>query len=150
MLLTFGKHQGRSVDEVVLKDPDYLLWMVRLPDPSDSMERVCDEARRLVGVFNSKPFLKTCAACQASATRISVYPGNVTPMYWCDHCNPYCCGAAPGRLLLLATYQDAVSHILVRTFYTKTEIKQILRRMSRAKGLPDRLGKRQAQEFFVM
>lgn len=152
MLLTFGKYEGRTVDELVLKDPGNLLWMLAQPDPAPSMARACEEARRLVAVFNSKPFLRDCTHrnCHERATVISVYQGNPRPlMFWCEQCDPHSHGAAHGRLYVVHTYQDAVRLSRLCGLFSMADMKYVIRHMAIAKGLADRVGKRQAQAFFA-
>src|SRR5690348_4053546 len=113
MLVTFGKHQGRTVEELVLKEPDYVVWMLMQPNPAGAMARTCHEARRLIGVFDDKPFLGPCSGrdCPRPATRCSVYGQNIQPVCWCDDCDPYSMGASQGRLQIITGYGDAVRHV---------------------------------------
>ena len=47
MLVTFGKHAGKSVGMLVLKYPDYIGRVVEEPDPGPALKRVKAEALRL-------------------------------------------------------------------------------------------------------
>lgn len=58
----FGKHSDKSIEVLLLKDPDYVFWMLDLEDSAGSMARACAEASRLIAIFDEKPMLGTCAA----------------------------------------------------------------------------------------
>lgn len=150
MLLTFGKHQGSTVAEIVLKESDYLIWMLGQQNPTGPMAQACAEARRLIAIFDDKPFLHQCMGhdCDAQATRITVYGQNIQPVYWCDACDPYSMGAASGKIQAIKRYCDAVQHVSFWCQGRKSDLKELIRSMARAKGLPARVGVQQAEAFF--
>lgn len=149
MILTVGKHRGKSVEEVVLKDPSYIAWMLSQADPSEALAQACDEARQLIGTFNGKPFVKKCSGdgCDEMATRCTVYGPNVNPWYWCDKCDPYAAGATRGNLSEIRTYWDAIQHVNFHGDGRKSSLEVLIRNLARAKGLPDRVGASQASAF---
>lgn len=60
MKLDFGRHRGRSVASLVATEPDYLVWMLRLDDPSPRMTELRDEAHRLIRLANEAPWAERC------------------------------------------------------------------------------------------
>jgi hypothetical protein len=51
--------------------------------------------------------------CNNLATRASVYKDNVNPMWWCAESDPYQQGALPGRIQIIETYIDALTHVKI-------------------------------------
>jgi len=153
MKITFGKYIGKAMEMLVLKVPEYVAWMLEQhAAPSSQMAKAQDEAKRLIIKFDDKPFMKKCSGknCNETATRCTVYDANVlNPYWWCENCNPYQSGAAPGKLQVLTTYCQAISH--VENYYgnRKSDYQSIIRSMAEAKGLPRRVGDAQSTKFFL-
>ena len=70
------------------------------------------------------------------------------PHWWCDTCDPYETGALSGKLYLLDSYINALGHVEIFCSGRKSDYKKIIKLMSQAKGLPNRVGETQAQNFF--
>ncbi len=151
MIIEFGKHAGKSVETLVLKDADYTTWVLSQDSPVGQLDTVQQEVQRLIAVFDAKPYQKTCSGhgCSRPATRCTVYGPNVyLRMWWCDDCDPYQAGASRGKLFAIRTYGEAIQHCL--HFCTqRSAIKDLIKSLAQAKGLPERVGERQAAEFFV-
>src|SRR4051812_5070141 len=109
MELSFGRHQGRTVEELVLKEPGYLMWMLTQPSPTGEFARAVHEARRLIAVFDAKPFVRACYGtdCKSLATRFSAYRQSTELFFWCGECDPCELGAWPTKITILKTYLDA-------------------------------------------
>ena len=150
-MLPFGKYQGRSIEELVLKEPHYIVWMLSRPNSTGPIAEACDEVRRLTGIFDSKPFMPRCIQqnCQNGSTRVSVYGQNILLVPWCDGCDPYSTGAAPGKLQMLRGYWDAVAHVRMCCNDRKSDLKDLILRLARAKNLPRTVGVTQAKAFFA-
>lgn len=151
MSITFGKYRGRSVAEVVLKDPSYIVWMLREGDPGETLAKVCEEARHLIAIFNGKPIAKKCGGdgCNDTATHLTVYGGNVNTRFWCDNCDPYSAGASPGKLSVVRTYGDAIQHVDWSCGGRKAFYEVLIRTLAQAKGLPERATAKRIGEFFA-
>ena len=150
MIVSFGKHQGRSVEELVLREADYLVFgMWRESDSEWDILQVCKRASQLIAAFDGKPFVKPCSNpdCRRRVTRFTVYGPNIQPFFWCDHCNPYSMGASRGKIQELRTYADAVLHVQLWCPGRRT-MKPFIRSLATAKGLPTRAGAKQAIAFF--
>ena len=151
MDLTFGKHSGKSVEMLLLKEPQYLGWMLTQKDARGVLKQAQDHARKKIAEFNGKPFTKKCGGhlCSEVATRCTVYLNNVTdPRWWCEDCNPYQAGANAGKLQSLKTYSDAYQHVGIYCSGRVSDYRAIILAMAKAKGLPARVGEKQALEFF--
>ena len=149
-MMGFGKHRGKSVELVVLKFPDYAAWMSRKKNKSGGLQEAMSLIRKLVKRFDSKPFVVKCSGqdCENLATRCSVYKDNVVdPAWWCDECNHYSYGARPGHLAVVSTYVQALNHIGEYCGGKATLHQKLIRELARAKGLPKRVGEKQAREF---
>lgn len=144
----FGKFQGRFVEELILKEPEYIDWILRVPNPRGSMLEVVEAAVRLIGIFDAKPLIKPCRGtdCGKLATRCVVYGQTLSLSFWCDGCDPYSLGAARGMLRAFPGYRDAC----MQPWGTGNpkELKTLIRDVARAKGLPNRVGQNEAITFF--
>ena len=152
MLVTFGKHQGNTVETLVLKQPDYIKWVLEQPNPSGGLGRVRTEALRIIGIFDHKPILGTCNGhgCKRPPVRFSAYAGNSETLYqWCGSCDPYEAGAVSGKLAEIKTYRDALRHIEWTDGGVKAGYKAIVKAMALRKGLPKRSGGAQVTAFFA-
>jgi hypothetical protein len=151
MEINFGKHAGKSVEILLLKKTDYIVWMLLQKNATGQMASAQKEARRLIAIFDQKPFVKTCYGhnCNNAATRCSVYNINVQgPYWWCNTCNPYQSGAVQGKLQEIKTYAEAVSHVDFYCRGRKSDYQALIKSMAEAKGLPSRVGNVQAEKFF--
>jgi hypothetical protein len=107
MKITFGKHEGKSVELVVLKDPAYVYWMLQQTNLATGLlKQVIDEAWRLLHIFNQKPFRCKCmgSKCSALATDITLHGNSVAPYWWCDNCNIQQLGASGWKLQRIRKY----------------------------------------------
>src|SRR5438552_2009354 len=113
MFIQFGKHWGTSIELLLLKQPDYIRWMLSQQGTTRNFCEARQEACRLIRAFNEKPILKPCQnlECGNCATRATVYQGSVRPIWWCNHCDPYRLGASPGKLHIIQTYGDAGCYV---------------------------------------
>jgi hypothetical protein len=149
MIIDFGEHIGMSVEAVVLKEPGYIKWVFSLENPKGRMVQVKSEAQRLIPIFDAIPYQKACCACMKPATRCTVYRDNIyVPYWWCDECDPYQSAPDGGKLTIIRTYEEAVDHCGIYCS-GKTPLQQLVKTMAQAKGLPKRVGEKQAQAFFA-
>lgn len=150
--VNFGKHNGKSVEELVLKEPRYTCWMLGVKKPGRRMAQVVREARRLIDIFDSKPFVVKCQGqgCDRPATRCVVYVRNLQPTFRCDHCSPYSSGAAAGKLSEIESYRAAHDYVGSGCRRAKKDLQVLVRYIASAKGLPKRVGKQQMRLFFTL
>jgi hypothetical protein len=139
-----GKHAGKTTEEVLLKEPDFAQWYIsKFPDAKHSKD-----LKRLIKEFDARPFTKECAGCGGAATRASAYRGSPSLMFWCAECNPYSSGAGSGRLRMVSTVGDVLEHIDLTANGSRPYKRRIVRELAEGKGLPKRVGKKQAADFF--
>ena len=151
MNISFGVHNGRSYEYLVLKEPYYCSWICTVKNPTGPMPQAICEVRRLIEIFDNKPFIcKTCFAkgCEVRATRFSVYVGNSGLDWWCGGCSPYQSHVPFGKLYLPNTYYSALDYVHQELGGSKKYCKNIIKEMAIAKSLPARCGESQAQAFF--
>lgn len=151
MQVTFGKLKGKSVANVVLRHPDYIVWMLGKDTPSTQMAVVLREARRLIAIFDAKPFLANCfgSSCGKPAARFSVYRGGLLLYFWCGACKPYSAGAASDHLSIGHTYRNALNHVRSYNGGNREDYKHLIRRLAEAKGFPERYSEKRAGKFFA-
>ena len=146
MKLTFGKHKGKSVETIVLKHPDYAMWLLSKTDAGEPLAHIRKEVARLIRFFDSKPFVYRCYGCRKSATRFSLAHPSPTAYWWCDKCNPRSMGC--DELLSVGhTYEKAMQYAALAL--GKDQARGLIRDIAEAKGLPKRVGEKQAKEFFA-
>jgi len=153
MVITFGKkHNGKSVELVMLRDPSYIKWMLSLSNPSGSIKKAIGHVKTLQMKFDAKPYLgKTCwnKLCKNPVTKLTVYHDNLDPYWWCDTCDPYDAGANPGKLQSPDDYDLALLHVDHFCSNRKSDYLDLIKTIAEAKGLPKRVGENAAQQFFA-
>ena len=101
-----GKRAGKTLEEVLLKEPDFAQWyMNNHPDTAISRE-----FGRLMRVFDAKPFMERCHRCGRPATRTSTYQNNPSLMFWCDDCPPHSSGADRMKVQAASTIGQVLEH----------------------------------------
>jgi hypothetical protein len=149
MVIKFGKHRNRSVEMLLLSDPDYVKWIVENQDDSGGVPDVRLEVQRLITKFNLKPFQVKCAGChEKTATRISLYRNDFTPMFWCGDCDPYDWGAAPGTLTVTSDYLFMIDHNRRTTGGSRKSYKNLIGLVAEAKGFTIPLTEKRVKLFF--
>jgi hypothetical protein len=139
-----GKHAGKHYEEVVLKEADFVDWMFGEHADSPTVK----EFKRLIDLYDKKPFVEKCSRCPKTATRTSVYINNYDPLFWCESCDPYGTGATSGKLSIVRTYLEALAHLRRGDINTRDWKRNLIRRIAEGKGLPKRVGAVQALHFF--
>ena len=140
--LKFGKHKGKTHEEVLLKHPDYAQWMIEhLPESAHQaiISRMQD--------FDDKPFTADCdRECGRKATRVTACGDSSGLCFWCDECDPLSNGAR--RVAILYTLTGLLQHVDANADGNRAVKRRIVRRLAAAKGLPKRVGEKEALEFF--
>lgn len=149
MQISVGKHRGTPIEILVLKEPDYVTWMLNSVSASGGLMTARAEAARLVRFFDAKAFVEDCNVpdCTNLSTRLSAYRGSVQTVPWCESCNLYSLGASAGKLSVVRTYRDAVDHVMISSG-RRADLQAVIKSLARAKGLPARVGHAQAEAFF--
>ncbi len=133
-----GKYEGKEYAQVLLRDPGYASFLI----DKQADGPVGKELKRLISVFDGKPFTRTCHHCTRTATRATGYIGGSSLYFWCDSCDPYGEGANPGKLRLIRTYREVVAYAV-----TREEQKGLLKTFAEAKGAPHPLTPSKARAF---
>jgi hypothetical protein len=150
MVINFGKHTGKSVEWVMLKDPSYIEWILNEPNPKGGLIPVKQEILRLINIFDRKPFLRKCTGCKEKvAIRASFCDDNPIPWWWCNECEPDLSEILKGRIHMVITYRQALEHIHTYCGGRKADLNFLIHILAEAKGLPKRVGEKQAQSFFL-
>jgi hypothetical protein len=149
MQATIGVHKGTSLKILVLKQPDYINWLLPY-DARGPLEVMKTEVLRLIEVFDAKEIVAACSAdgCKRAASRFSIYGADVTPMCWCADCDPHLLGAQRGKIQLLKTYRDCLGHVKRYCGSQRNAYIEIIKRVARVKGSGARVGEPQAAAFF--
>ncbi len=151
MNVTFGKHMGKSVELLMLKEPSYIKWILEQESPRGAMASVQAYIKHLVLLFDQKPLIEQqCSSktCKKQATQFTVYLDNLLPHWWCNTCDPYQTGANAGKLQSPMRYLQALRHVEVFCNNRKPDYSVMIKAISQGKGLPNRVGEAQAKAFF--
>jgi hypothetical protein len=142
---------GKSVELLMLKEPSYIKWILEQESPRGMMASVQVHIKHLALLFDQKPFTgEHCYSktCGKQATLFTLYLDNLLPHWWCSTCDPYQTGANEGKLQSPMGYLQALRHVEVFCNNRKPDYIAIIKVISQGKGLPHRVGERQAQIFF--
>jgi hypothetical protein len=140
-----GKHEGQTTEEVLLKKADYAQWLIA--EYPDSLHAKAFKQR--MRDFDSKPFTENCnGKCGHKATRASAYRGGNLLYFWCDDCNPSSSGAEAGKLAIVRTIGQLLQHVDWSANGNREFKRRMVRQLAEAKGLPTRVGRKQALMFF--
>jgi hypothetical protein len=151
MLLTFGKHFGRLLEAVVLKEPAYVRLMLSYEGANGPLARAQEEALRLIEIFDARPFLLPCTNpdCHRTATCCWLFYYSFSPKWWCGKCDLPQTLPCPDLLYLFGTYGAAASYIETAYYPREEGMRRLIRLMAEAKGLPEGFTDRAAEEFFA-
>jgi hypothetical protein len=150
MKIQHGKHIGKSIELVMLKDPNYIEWILNEPNPNGWLITVKREILRLIDLFDRKPFIRKCTGCKEKvAIRASLCDDNPIPWWWCNDCEPNLSEILKGRIHFVITYTQALDHIRNYGGRRKGDLNYLIHLLAEAKGLPKRVGEKQARSFFL-
>jgi hypothetical protein len=139
MKFSVGKHSGKDTRYVLLKDPDYVRWTLNQANLSGGLLAARKDLQLKKAQFDAKPFVAKCFGnCKKPSTRASVYLGSPDLFVWCDSCDPYSRGALQGKLDIVRSYDDALKHVEYTCGNNKAYMKDIIRQLATAKGMPAR------------
>lgn len=70
MDVTFGKHAGKSVELLLIKEPQYTSWILA-QNPTGAMKQVKNHAQSLISAFDTIPLQTKCDGrnCENLASR---------------------------------------------------------------------------------
>ena len=147
MYMPTGKFEGVSIGSVVLKEPNYTMWLVGQLDMRGSLATARNETMRLITVFNSKQIAAKCHGCSGKATRFTGYEGSSISLYaWCNSCDPQ--GSSQKASPAFHTYQQALNHNARRAGDKAAGQKRIISAMADRKGLIRPLTEANVAAFF--
>lgn len=150
MDFSFGKHENKSVIEVMIKDPSYIVWIMNQSNKSNFHEKVTLFAAHRIEVFNKIPFQKKCnfGGCENTIDCCVLLKAE---SHWlCDTCLQSMRDEF-GRYSAVNTYLGAVNYVtcLFDSPKARGENSMLLvRELARAKGLPKRATLFDISNFF--
>ncbi|NNJ24347.1 hypothetical protein [Alienimonas chondri] len=150
MKITFGKYDGKTLEQILLTDPAYVRQILSVSDPDDDLKAVIAEAWRMIELFEAKPLTGMCYKinCGKAATRIFLYIGSPALTFWCDKCDPYSRGATQGKLREVKEYLDVEDYVARYFKGRKSDLQVIFRAVLEAKEGPKPVTERAAKAFF--
>jgi hypothetical protein len=145
MRIQSGKFEGKLIEVVFLKQPDYVQWMI-YNAPGNALVQAF---KKLIARYDSIQICEEkCHSCGSLATRASAYANTPDLMFWCGKCNPYNSGARSGTLTIVNSFHSAMSHVDSTAGGNRNDKREIIRNLAEAKGLPKKITEKAALEFF--
>ena len=143
MQIQFGKHEGKTAEQITLSEPGYVHWLLSEPNLGRLAKKVADHIREnLLPKFDSKPLTWPCTKCGRPATYVTAYNGSDALLYpWCEECHPFSSGP-------IQKYQDALDHVRRNCTGSNRSFRSIVRRLAEMKGAPKRITQAAADKFF--
>lgn len=151
MQITFGKFSGKTSHVVALRHGAYAKWVLEESAPTGALKNLQNELKRHFDALDAKPHVGKCsqAGCSRPVKKLTAYAGVDDDLHaWCAHCDPYSLGAPDGKLVGIASMQDAMNHITYRCGGAATGYDRMLKAYAKAKGAPDRVTADTAVTFF--
>jgi len=145
MELFIRKYRGLSVEKFILIDPTYAMWIFKKSSASGELIPIRKEVKRLIKIFDSKPFTGSCYECGKKATRFSLSAPSSSPYWWCDKCNPYNI-LGDDNMSVGKTYRKLAQY--ARRYLEREDASRLIRKIAKAKGLPKDATIEQIGEFF--
>ena len=144
MRLRWGPHRDRSPEQVLLRDPLYVIEVLdRRPEGG-----LAAIFRDLVDDFDARPLATPCARCGGAATDLCAYPASTDLIGYCRGCVLVSPGTLPEAALRIGGYEDALRHVTA-SFRRglRFEMRRIIAQLCRAKGGPTIATEISSQEF---
>jgi len=151
MQITFGRCEGKTCQEVVLKKASYVKWVLG-EKASGALLKLQVDMKKLIARLDNRPYVSKCskAGCTRPVSRLTAYANNDADLYsWCAICDPYSLGANSGKLTVVTSYEDVLNHVTHRCEATNGGYDRLIKAYARSKGLPSRVGAAAAAEFFA-
>lgn len=155
MNVGFGTYKDVDVRRLLLQHPDYVKWVLK-EAKGGQLAALAADLRRYIQVFDAKTFVEQCMGRRAGArcarpvkcgTAYHSHSGlSVDLFWWCDTCDPYQSGAG-ATLIPVSTYSEALS-VVDRYQGRKSDFTDIIKNLSRAKGMPKRVTSAALEAFF--
>jgi hypothetical protein len=144
MQIYIGKHKGKSVEQIVLRHPNYIEWLLN-ESPSGELRKIQQHALVLLQHFDGKTMVRKCQGsdCNRQATRMASYKRSASLSLWCRHCHPYQTGASANTLDIVESYDDVLA---VTQGSTRT---RVITALAEAKGQTGRLNSAKWVSFWV-
>ena len=152
MLVAFGEYGDLTVEQLVLKNPRHVSWVLwQIARERSQMAAVQPEIKRLIDIFNRKPINVKCheEGCGKTAMLFTTDRRRfVEPFWWCDDCYSNQAGALPSKFIALKTYEQVLEYLNSPPRKVNSDYPKAIRALAEAKGLPKTLTKSAAVRFF--
>lgn len=154
MIMGFGIHSSKTVENVVLTHPDYVKWMLDNIEKASYQKRFVNGAKkqvnRLINIFDKKPTMCKCntIGCNNTAENAIFFSSVVSNHKWL--CNE-CLGgkhSTLGRYKIVRTYRNALSYVEKNCKNAGSNYELIIKYLAEAKGLPSRFTETDESSFF--
>ncbi len=133
MIIQSGAKQGKSTQQIILKEPDWADFFVG----KNPTSKLAVEFKTHINDLNKKNFVKKCMTCSKTAERCTGYQGNTTDLYfWCNTCDPYSQGANKGKLSILISYEDVIRFAKQNSQSSRGAQRDLIGIWATGKGMP--------------
>ena len=154
MEIPYKKHKGKSLEEVLFIDPDYLCWLIsknaELKNPKNYIHGYACHSARLIEIFDIIPFQKDCSSelCKNTASHCLISNAmDWDPTWICKKCLDVYINNG-GRFSVINTFKSAINFVANRCNGRSADKVRIINYLARAKGLPPKATPTQMNHFF--
>ena len=146
MWLRWGPHAGEVAEQLLLRDPQYVIAVLG-DQPAGVLASVF---RDLITRFDLRRLVCSCARCGRTADGVCAYPGSVVLIGFCERCVLLFAETPPSPATRVSAYEDALRHI-ASTFTRghRIHMRRIVSALVNAKGGPCRATETAAQAFLA-
>ena len=151
MYITLKNGKNILLELLMLKNPKYVRWILHFKGIyGHYVDAKEEEIPHLMNLFDSKPILKKCFKkdCNNMPTRFAINEYNGAVCCFCDSCKIDNEGGTYSWSNPIHTYNEALNYARYHGGNTKTSFKYLITKMAEAKGLPKRVGEKEAMRFF--
>lgn len=121
----FGKHEGASIDWVMLMRPTYALWIMNRQMPTCGLREAADAIGKMAFVLDRMPLRTLCAnpGCTAPASGLFAPYNAPEVRAYCRTCRQRGFPNEPDPMTPIIAYRDAIQH--VQQTYTGPRRKEV-------------------------
>lgn len=148
MELRFGEHMGRHLAEVILRYPEYVTWMLEVPNPQGLLREAIESANHLIEIFDELPLTMPCQrdGCGEVADALEYERGRTGATCVCPNCRHHRAG-----VYHYSTYQGAIG--IADNVYLPSVVilglrRRLIRCLAECKGLGGNITRQKALRFF--
>ena len=132
MRLKWGPHRGRTPEQLVLREPAFVLQVL----DRNAGGALASRFRDLIAILEARPLVTPCAGCGRAAVQVVAYPASIHLIGVCSRCALAGLAAAPGAAVIDG-YEAALRHVAATFRHAlRPNMRRMVDQLARARGGP--------------